>query len=284
MMSILINQGGRLPQDGNFYIIGKDGIYLSKNTGLIRAVVKVKGISTLQAVETFAKINVPKIPAEIVARALMFFRKAYDQHRVEAVALIYYSETEKKYQIEAPLQKNTYTLAKYQGLSLLAKGYKTVGSIHSHCDFSAFHSGFDRRDEDEFDGIHITLGHIDQPYFTIDSELTVNGNPFQLNPEDLVEGIHRVDYSPTSKCLKRVRSLGIIRRIEQGVSDFLDKIDQVILGEEAESFRQRIPDQYYDLALEPGKDYRNYPPSIEWMSRISPSKHADRFAKGRRGQ
>lgn len=274
---IFIYTGGSLPQGGNFYIVAKDGIYLSKDTGLIKAVVKVKGIPSLKPIQASAKINLPKIPVETMAKAVMFFRRVYDQHKTESVLLIYYSESENKYRLEAPIQETSYVSASYKGLSLLAEGYKNVGSIHSHCDFEAFHSGTDRHDENNFDGIHITLGHIDQPYFTIDSELTVNGNPFRLDPEDFVEDIIKVEHTPLPKGFKRIRSLGVVGRMEEKVNNFLDKVDYAIFGESvmADDDHRGIHfirpfEQYYDLVMEAGKDYRNYPPPISWMEKVKP--------------
>lgn len=45
-------------------------------------------------------------------------------------------------------------------VDLVQNGYKLYGTIHSHCDFSAFHSGVDDADEKKFDGLHITIGHV----------------------------------------------------------------------------------------------------------------------------
>lgn len=47
---------------------------------------------------------------------------------------------------------------------LLDQGYSIFGTIHSHCDFSAFHSGTDNADELDFDGLHITVGHVNSNF------------------------------------------------------------------------------------------------------------------------
>jgi hypothetical protein len=43
---------------------------------------------------------------------------------------------------------------------LLGDGYRVMGTIHSHSNFSAFHSGVDDNDEENFDGLHITIGNV----------------------------------------------------------------------------------------------------------------------------
>lgn len=47
---------------------------------------------------------------------------------------------------------------------LLNDGYELIGTIHSHCDFAAFHSGVDDADEINFDGLHITIGKLTKGY------------------------------------------------------------------------------------------------------------------------
>lgn len=47
---------------------------------------------------------------------------------------------------------------------LLSDGYELIGTIHSHCDFAAFHSGVDDADEINFDGLHITVGKLTKGY------------------------------------------------------------------------------------------------------------------------
>lgn len=43
---------------------------------------------------------------------------------------------------------------------LMSEGFLNYGTIHSHCEMSAFHSGVDDDDEYEYPGIHITIGKV----------------------------------------------------------------------------------------------------------------------------
>jgi hypothetical protein len=68
-------------------------------------------------------------------------------------------------------------------------GYVPVGTIHSHCDFQAFHSGTDHGDEISWDGLHITFGHNDKEEFTISASMMMNGRRAKIDPESVLEGI-----------------------------------------------------------------------------------------------
>ena len=46
--------------------------------------------------------------------------------------------------------------------ALLERGYKMVGTIHSHGNFSAYHSATDDFDEKDRNGLHITVGSINK--------------------------------------------------------------------------------------------------------------------------
>jgi len=67
-----------------------------------------------------------------------------------------------------------------------------IGTIHSHCDFSAFHSGTDQADESTFDGIHITLGHVNRNDFSIVASLAFSDNRFPKAIADVCEGLPAV--------------------------------------------------------------------------------------------
>jgi proteasome lid subunit RPN8/RPN11 len=66
-------------------------------------------------------------------------------------------------------------------------GWKVVGTIHSHCDFSAFHSGVDTDDEADFDGLHITLGHVNRNAFSMVSSAAINANRIGYDPSEVAE-------------------------------------------------------------------------------------------------
>ena len=68
-------------------------------------------------------------------------------------------------------------------------GYTMIGDIHSHANFSAFHSGIDDKDEQSFDGLHITIGNNGDAEVSISTSIVSNGQRFIADAGDYVNGI-----------------------------------------------------------------------------------------------
>lgn len=262
-----------LPKDGTYYVLTQDGVYLSKDTGLIRAMVKVDKISFLQKLEAKAELRLPKIPSEIIVKPLLFFRRVFETHHSEAGILLYYSKEQNAYAIDAPEQEVSAAAVDYEVQSRYDEGFNLVGTIHSHCDFAAFHSGVDVHDEKDFDGIHITIGRVDQPYFTISCTIVVNNNRFKVDPEDLIFGIGKVDFTPKPKVSYK-RPLGarqddLYDDVYEGEGWFTRALNNGLDYLASGGYYQEPKSQFYDLILPGGKDYRNYPFPKEWLDRVS---------------
>lgn len=147
------------------------------NTGKLMGETEENLDQRLLAVEPYINMNLPKLPQEVIYNALLFFRKVYNKFRAEAIVLLAYNEAKEEYKLFCPKQKVSGGHIDYdRDLSerlttlrenededwreLLESGYTRVGTIHSHCNFQAFHSGTDTEDESSFNGVHITLGHV----------------------------------------------------------------------------------------------------------------------------
>ena len=131
----------------------------------------------------------PKIPANIMRFTLDYFAAIFEDRRCEAAVLLYYNQESKKWAVLVPVQydcslaavsyaipggkeipeitkdkemNEQYQQTVEEAEGLENEGYYLVGTIHSHCDFDAFHSGVDDKDEFQFDGLHITIGHVDR--------------------------------------------------------------------------------------------------------------------------
>lgn len=185
-----------LPRGQNFYMVSGNGTFLHKDTGLIEAVVPVSGVSGLGYLESDCRLRMSKIPALVAARALTFFRKIYASYKSEAEVMLLYNESKREYDLYCPEQKVTgghvdYKLSEgmQKVMQELGKEWKIAGTIHSHCDFSAFHSGTDTDDESNQDGIHITFGHVVRKNFSCVSSIAVNGNRWQVPPQHVIKGI-----------------------------------------------------------------------------------------------
>jgi hypothetical protein len=194
----------QLPSGKNFYMVTGNGTFMHKDSGNIQAIVPVSGVGGLGFLEASCRLRMAKISALTAARALTFFRKVFASYRSEAEVMLLYNDKERQYDLYCPEQRVTgghvdYKLGDdYQKfLQTLGKDWKSVGTIHSHCDFSAFHSGTDVDDEANQDGIHITFGHVVSKGFSCASSVAINGHRWEVNPALVIRGIS--DRSEDSK-------------------------------------------------------------------------------------
>jgi hypothetical protein len=101
-----------------------------------------------------------KLPAELLSQAHGFFKWAFETHGTEAAVLITVDWND-QFHLFCPDQIVGGASVSYEvDVEMLPPDQVVVGSIHSHCDFSAFHSGTDTHDADKTDGLHITLGFV----------------------------------------------------------------------------------------------------------------------------
>ncbi len=200
-----------LPQQGTYYIVAGNGIWLHKDTGVVGALIQVKTVSILDDLkaETFVTCNLPKIPEKHILKIKEFFRQVVEEYHSESEINLYYSKEKNDFKIHVPHQTVSHGGVHYTRSALThieeMSDYLRVGTIHSHCDFGAFHSGTDVDDEQDFDGLHVTFGHNDKAEFTISASVVVNGNRTKINPLNVLEGINHLNndyYSLTSNDLE----------------------------------------------------------------------------------
>jgi PRTRC genetic system protein A len=191
MFKIFINDGQQPPpQDNIYYIIAKNGIFLKKTFDLVHSIIKVDQISILNDITEQARLNVPKIPKIVFSKVINFCKDIYNKYHAEAVILLYYNSKRKWYKLYIPNQQVSGGAVSYQNLKTIPN-YQLIGTIHSHGSMSAWHSYVDDRDEQHFDGLHITVGHIDQPMFDISSSIVINGKRFIVDAGEYIDGIIR---------------------------------------------------------------------------------------------
>jgi len=132
-----------------------------------------------------------KIEKDHFVSIMRFFRDVYDKHQSESAVLLLVNAEAKRFiplfvvnfdisggavhyiqptpdHTSARIQevlKDEKLLAIHNQVmedynKLYEAGYRIYGTIHSHCNFNAFHSGVDQADEVKFDGLHITIGNV----------------------------------------------------------------------------------------------------------------------------
>lgn len=183
-----------LPQG---YLIAENGVYRKVDTGFYTAIVP----SSLEAIKKIAdpivpkvELNLPKIPQKLTWQTKKFFAEVVEKFRAESIVTLCYSREKREYKLRCPPQNVSYGGINYDrnirnDPSFL--GYDQIGTIHSHCDFAAFHSGTDDSDEITFDGIHLTFGHNDQDDFTISSSLMVSKERLNIPTSSILEGVEQ---------------------------------------------------------------------------------------------
>ena len=187
-----------LPDHGNYYLVAANGFWLHKDTGIVKAFVPVDNISVLEDLdaEGFVQCLLPKLPAKHVWRIKTFFKNVVAKHHSEASTSLYYNKETKEFRIHVPKQTVSHGGVQYRREALThiegMENFLCVGTIHSHCDFGAFHSGTDISDEEDFDGLHCTFGHNNLDEFSISATVAVNGIRMLVDPLSVLEGIEPV--------------------------------------------------------------------------------------------
>jgi rRNA maturation endonuclease Nob1 len=187
MFKVVVNDGQvEMPDDDVYYVIAKEGIFLKKTIGVMDSVAPVNQISTLQSVAASARMRISKIPGPKFAKVIEFFRAVYHEYYAEAIVLLFYNEEKKTHTIIPPHQKVTGGACDYnRGITI--EGLTMIGTIHSHGGMSAFHSTTDDKDEETFDGLHITLGNMRDEEISISASIVANGYRIMVDPNDYVE-------------------------------------------------------------------------------------------------
>ena len=181
----LKEDGFKEPDDPIYYLITRDGLFQVKRNLLFHARTKVRGLNWLMPQQESARLQLPPIPAAILAEIVAFFREVFRLHRAEAVVLLYFSQDDGRYELKIPKQQVAGGHCRYE-IGQTPPGWVRVGTIHSHAAADAFHSELDDEDERHDDGLHMTVGNLDGEASVVCS-LVVDGRRFPLKPSDVFE-------------------------------------------------------------------------------------------------
>src|SRR5215469_13484373 len=147
------------------YVLDGKGWKLSKRSGLVAAMVALDKADNLPVLDERFTLVAHKIPLPLIQRVTAFFREVYARRKSEAAGLLLYRPRDGAWDYAVPRQSATGGSTVYSGdrsdlAGWLEDGYELAGTIHSHGSMSAFHSGTDSKDEAGFDGVHITIGKV----------------------------------------------------------------------------------------------------------------------------
>ena len=170
--------GFELPADPIYYLVTRDGLFQVKESAAFRSAVRIRGIDWLEGQREEAVLKLPRVPGELLARAIGLFREVFRRHRSEAIVLLHYDPAAGRYTPTVPEQHVAGGHLEY-AIGPTPVGLVRVGTIHSHADADAFHSELDDWDERHDDGLHVTVGNLDGPV-SLACSLVADGRRFPL--------------------------------------------------------------------------------------------------------
>lgn len=171
------------------YLIAKDGVFLNRKTHLGTALIKqYKMPDMLGSVGErgvfFWEAN--PVPAELCAKIYDFFKRIYDKYQTEAEVILTADYQTKEWKAFIPTQKVTgSSVNSVFDPEHIARRHLIVGTMHSHCNMGAFHSGTDINDASDLDGIHFTIGHLGHEKPQIAVMVMMNKIQFNYEPEEV---------------------------------------------------------------------------------------------------
>lgn len=208
---VLKNDQFAAPVASTYYVLAADGIYLHRETALYSATVPMRGGSGLHPHKAHLELNLPRLPASLLERAVSFFRAVYERWRGEAILILFYAPPADghgwRFALGAPPQviRGRFEAGRFRADLRLEYGtcprpapeFLKLGTFHSHADVAPGHSTIDCDDEMHETGLHLTAGWVntDRPGFV--ASFVVGGTRFALRPGELL---------PPFRALRRVPS------------------------------------------------------------------------------
>lgn len=173
--------------DVPYYVQGSDGLYVRRKFlfghGAARTQAPANWVKLGYSVGQF-QFTANPIPAKLMSQIVHFFRRIYERQHTEAAVLLTMHEETGEWGVYIPTQLVSHGGVNYVFDPQTINGNRTiVGSIHSHCDFSPFHSGTDTGDAADFDGFHATVGFITKDEPGIVAMVSMNKQNMHYKPE-----------------------------------------------------------------------------------------------------
>lgn len=262
----LLRDGDALPAEPTAFVVGRNGMFVKRQTVCFRAVVPAAELPMLASVKPTAEYLLPPIPAECVMQMLLFFRAVYEREHSEAILVISYHARRGTFRLDAPEQRVSSGHIGYD-MPRSTEGFVFVGTVHSHGSESAFHSSTDKHDEEKFDGVHLTFGRLDWQLVDIVASLAVGGQRYPLPVERVLAGVRK-----TSVPYTRAHENG-------GTTQRAKRTKKALLGE---SYVPAVPSVYYVNVVYPKSEEgylvevppdvspEEYRPSIAWSAAVHP--------------
>ena len=201
-------EGAGLPA----FVVAGDGPYLRKRSLLGTSQTRVDRIAGLPDGAETLDYALPPVPADVMARAVGFFRAVHRLHRTEAAVLLLWRDG--GFDLAAPSQEVTAVSVDFEiRPGDVPPGARVVGSVHSHGAYGAYASATDQDDEAGLDGLHLVVGDLDRRRTGYAAAVVVDGVRFRLKPERLFERPRR-PVEPPADWLAKVAVAPPARRLK----------------------------------------------------------------------
>ena len=136
-----------------------------------------------------------KIPLTMWREILAFMKLSYDELKSETMLFLYYDDTKKQpwsYWIPPQITAGMTVKSNPEHSEFQAQRaqYPDImfGTVHHHCSTSAFQSGTDEADETQREGLHFTVGNLNQDCdFDVHFRMTIGNMHSELDADMYIE-------------------------------------------------------------------------------------------------
>ena len=181
----------------NKFFIDDDAVYKEVNKGLYTTYEK-QSVGTKKCVPSWTG---PKIPWDLWRELIAWCEVTQEKFKSEALALLFLSD-DQEWKVWYPPQTT-------QGMTVQADEKHAdyaiqrakmpdmqLGTLHHHCTAGAFASGTDEKDEIDRDGLHFTVGSLDEARYTLHYRFCIEGACHEGKAHEVIEMSPDIDLVP----------------------------------------------------------------------------------------
>lgn len=194
--------GMNRPTDPEFYLVSRNGTFIGRNHPFFKSDVQVqRPPKSLAPHSSSCEIRYPKLGTAALEYIVGFFDLIYQTRGAESIVLLLWNQRRHRYRLCVPEQEATVWVSRsgirsavdvtYEVPVPLPSDHLLVADIHCHCDFGAYASFTDEKDEVYRDGVHAVIGRIDREPPEFHLEFAVDGSRFSCTFDQLFKGYRR---------------------------------------------------------------------------------------------
>jgi hypothetical protein len=170
------------------YIIDDNKLYREDDKGLYRDYV----LCQADEGDATPRWTGPKIPYGMFREMTAWCEETQRRLKSEAMVLLFLDENNQWKHWYCPQETSGLAVESSDDEALYREERKNfpdrqLGTLHHHCNVSAFQSGTDSSDEDDRDGLHFTIGDLDSKKYSLHARFCINGESHEAPIETLVE-------------------------------------------------------------------------------------------------